>query len=213
MQSSGASLFALFAGQAPGTLTVVDLWSPEVAPPLRTSGSVVLKATVGNVPLTAHRRSFRPCKTVLFVRHPVDVAASVATKSYAEYGGTIAEKLTAMDHAFARSADFDLTVFYEQFATCPVAAAAALRELGLELPDGAERFPRLPAAIVDHAVASSEWCAHHYRRRWGLGNVHADALDRLAPIQVTRTATAWALARRHAPGMLAHYESGMGVCP
>ncbi len=213
MQSSGASLFAVFAGQAPETLTVVDLWNPEVAPALCTSATVVLKATVGNVPLDAHLRSFRPSKTVLFVRHPVDVAASIATKSYANLGGTIAAKLRAMDRAFTRSADFDLTVFYEDFAARPTAAAEALREIGLELPAGAERFPRSPAAIVDHAVVNSEWCAQHYRNKWGLGNVHADELDQLTPIRVTRTASAWTLARKHAPEMLAHYESQSGVSP
>lgn len=205
MQSSGASLFALFAGQSPGTLTVPDLWNPEITPHLG-GRSVVVKATVGTVPLPAHRRSFLPTRTLLYLRHPVDVATSLATKSYRDYGGTIADKLRIFDEIVADEGDFDLTVSYEELVADPAAVADKLRAIGHPMPEGAERFPRSPDEIVRHACASSGWCVRNFRTKWGLGNIHVDALEQLGPIASKPSEEAWSSAWENAPRLLARYE-------
>ena len=69
MQSSGASIFALIAAQAPDCVAFIDIWSMYVAPRLATKHDVVAKVVVtASYPLQLHRERFRPDLTVLVLK-------------------------------------------------------------------------------------------------------------------------------------------------
>lgn len=206
MQSSGASLFTLLLGQIPDSLVVVDLWALSIAPALRYGRPVILKATIGSVPLEAHLASFEPDHTVLFIRHPVDQIASLETKSYRDYAGSIEAKLEKMDCLYAARDRFDTVTSYEELTGHPRQLIASLRSVGIDVPSGAERFERSPETIIAHAKDNSPWCREEWRRSWGTGRADIERLHPLRPATVERTERAWALARTHCPRLLAHYE-------
>lgn len=205
MQSSGASLFALLVGQIPRSLVVVDLWNPEIAPALDQPGSTAVKTTAGVIPVELHRRAFRPTLTILYLRHPVDVAVSLSTKSYRDYGGSLGEKLSGFDRTFESRSAFDFVLYHERLITEDQAVLSKLRKVGVPVPMDAYAFPRSASEIVRHACAVSPWCRANYRTRWGLGNLHLGSLDQLAQLAPPRTDEAWRLAQRHSPCLLEHY--------
>ncbi len=208
MQSSGASLFALLLGQIPESVVVVDLWAPHVAPPIRLDVDVVVKATIVALDFDEHLRSFEPSTTILFLRHPADIVASLHTKSYRDYAGTIEKKLRKYDETFQARSGFDLVVHYEDLVADPLATVSRLQDAGLPVPAGDPLFGRTAGEIVAWARATSTWCDRYYGQRWGLGRAHTDRLDHLEPAPSDGAADdqARALAAAHCPSVLAHYE-------
>lgn len=207
MQSSGASLFALLLGQIPESVVVVDLWAPCVAPPLRLDVDVVVKATIVAVEYAEHLRSLRPSSTVLFLRHPADVAASLNTKSYRDYGGTIEKKLRRYEETFRSKDRFDLVVRYEDLVGDPHATVGQLQGAGLPVPRTDPLFARTAEEMVADARTTSDWCDRYFGRRWGLGSARVDALERLQATPRSSDANAQRLAEALCPGILADYES------
>jgi hypothetical protein len=81
MESSGASTFCYFLGQRPGSVAVIDVWSECLTPPLDIDVPVVAKATTTMTHRAVdHTASFRPDKTILFIRDPVAVYASLRAR-------------------------------------------------------------------------------------------------------------------------------------
>ncbi len=206
MQSTGASLFAAYLGQLPDSIAVIDLWSPFTAPALPLSSDVILKATVSQVELESHFVSFKPTLKILFLRHPVDLVASLNNKSHRDYGGKIEDKLEKFDGLFAYPEWFDAVFTYEDFTSNPTSQWLRITTLGVPLPRDADKFLRSPDSLVAFANSSSLWCRSEFRRSWGLGRLDADSLDRIEPRPQTRTSEAWELASRYSPRLLAHYE-------
>jgi len=206
MQSSGASLAALLAGQTPGSLAVVDLWWEHVAPSLPSDVPTVVKATIGGLPLIQHLHSYAPTLTVLILRHPVDVVASLTSKTYRDEGIRLERKLASLEQAFLTRNSFDLVITYEQLTADASLVASTLRSAGLELSADAHRFPRGADEIVSVTRRGSPWCNAHFNHGWGLGNANLDALDPLVPVPQTRTLEAFNLVSRHCPQLLASYE-------
>jgi len=180
MQSSGASLMAFLAAQGRDTLAVIDLWNPEVAPPIPHDGPIVIKATVGPVSLAEHMASFRPTATVLVLRNPVHQIASLSRKSYRDFAIPLEAKLSTLDELLAGPADrFDLVLRYEELLLDPALTARKLDELGLGLPADAARFPRALEEVIRYTRAHARWCNSFWRSKWGTGGLDATALEPL----------------------------------
>lgn len=207
IQSSGSSLLALLLAQAPGSLAVLDLWNPEIAPPLRSADPVIVKTTMGFIDVRVHRRSFAPTRTILHLRHPFDVVASLSRKSYRDYGGTIPEKLRKLERAFERRETYDLVVTYEQLVANPRSVAEAVTRIGHRLPPDAGRFPRTVDDVVAHACEADEWCRRSFRIRWGIGNIHRARLGRLEQVSTSRCPEARVLTEACCPSVLEHYRA------
>jgi hypothetical protein len=210
MQSSGASLCALLLGQIPRSIAVIDLWIPYVAPQLELEADIVIKATIGEVDYGKHLESFGPTRRILFVRHPIDIIDSLATKSYRDYGGKIEYKLSEFERMFEHRMTFDTVIYYEELVGGLGDLIARLGELDLELPESASCFFRTPEAIVTAAREQSDWCDRYFRERWGLGNIHASQLGMLRPMHSARTWESARLAERYCPTVLSHYEEIQG---
>ena len=184
MQSSGASLFTYYLAQMPDSLAVLDVWAQYVTPPLATNSSVITKVTVSaDVDLGDHLASFRPTHTVLFVRDPVTNYPSLDGKPYRDIGGTLEEKLTILDQVYRRRESlFDATVYLEEFLSDPSAVGRQLEGLGLTLPGDALEFPRSVDSVRRFAIEQSAWCREFHGLKWDCGNIHADRLTRLDPV-------------------------------
>lgn len=210
MQSSGASVFAIFLGQIPGSVAVVDLWNPYVAPALRLPADLIIKATIGAVNIDAHLTSLRPTTTILWLRHPADIVASLTRKSYRDYGGTIESKLQQYEKVWEVRERFDLILHYEQLVRSPSTVSHILRDVGLAVPLSAARFERTAGEIVGHARSSSDWCHRHWRDGWGLGRARTQGLDEPPQVLGPGRDEAWRIVRQYCPGVLNYYEEGAG---
>lgn len=208
MQSSGATLFALFVGQRPRSVVIPDLWITEQIPPLTARGDLILKTTASQIPFETHVNRFRPDRTIIFLRDPLDQISSLDSKSYRDLGGTLEQKLAVFDELFAARQGFDLCVEYERFTTAPDVTRNDLGSLGLNLPETAATFARSPEAIVEHARSSSEWANKNFRVRWGLGGAKTRPGQTLRPSPPKRIETAEQLAREYSPNLFAYYHSG-----
>lgn len=207
MQSSGASLLALLAAQGPRTLGVIDLWNPERAPDLKHEGPVVLKATTGPIDVETQIDAFRPTSTVLVLRNPLDQISILTRESYRDYALPLEVKLAEFDRVFSRCrSHFTLVLTYEDLVRRTAHTAAALGDLGLELPPDAAEFQRGLKEVVAYAHETSPWCRANWRTRWGVGRVDPDGIAPLRQMAVERTPEALELARRYCPLLLDHYR-------
>src|SRR4051812_33338794 len=117
MESTGASTFCYFLGQRPNSVAIIDVWSACLTPRLDLTTPVVAKATVTAVyGATDHITNFDPDRTILFIRDPVAVYASLIKYHYANEYGSAAEKLSRFDDEY-RNVKFDLTLRYEDFVS------------------------------------------------------------------------------------------------
>lgn len=116
LQSSGASLFTYFLSQKPHTLGIVDLNNHRVCPQLQSEHDIAFKAVITTKwSLQDHLDSFRPDRTILFIRNPYNNYYSLMRKAYADKSGTIDDKFRQLETLFCNRAQFDLTLFYEDF--------------------------------------------------------------------------------------------------
>jgi hypothetical protein len=171
MQSSGASAFCYFLGQRPRSVAIVDVWSRGITPRIETPYPVVAKATVNMISSVAdHIASFVPDRTILFVRDPVAVYASLIKYDYANRFGTIAEKMVRLDREFAR-ADYDAILRYEDFAARDPDLLSRVDALGWPCDASYYDMPRSFGAIHQFNAEASPWLARHGGDGWGFGNI------------------------------------------
>jgi hypothetical protein len=205
MQSSGASISAVLLGQIPDSLVVIDLWAPHAAPVLDHNGTIVVKSTIVDVAYEDHVANFQPTATVLFLRNPVAIVASLTKKSYRDYGGKIEYKLRKYDRTFAARHNFDVVVRYEELTTDTARVVDRLRDAGIPVPVSAPNFDRAPTDIVAYARSLNDWCDRHYRTRWGLGGLHSEELSPLRPRAGARNSEALELSHAHCPLIVDYY--------
>jgi hypothetical protein len=171
MQSSGASTFCYFLGQRPGSIAVIDVWSRGVTPRIETSHPVVVKATVTMTRTAAdHIANFRPDRTVLFVRDPVSVYASLRNYDYGQRFGTIVDKMMRLEHEFAFG-KWDAVIRYEDFATRDPNVTAQIEALGWDCDPNYWELPRSRSTIQAFNMSESSWCKDHFENGWGFGNI------------------------------------------
>ena len=180
MQSSGASLFCYFLGQRQNSVAIVDVWSREVTPEIETQYPVVAKATVNMVhTFKEHVERFKPDKTILFVRDPVAVYASLSKYPYANRFGTIEEKMQRMDDQF-RNGGYDALIRYEDFVSRDSRFINAINALGWQCELSYFDAPRSFAEIEKFNRAASLWLDKHFNNGWHFGNIHAEFTKELA---------------------------------
>jgi hypothetical protein len=188
LQSSGASLFTYFMGQRPGSIAIIDLRarsgrlpmlrSTPVAPPLESASPIVLKCVITvEVALERHIESFRPDRTILFLRDPFANVASLRGKAYEGHGGALEEKLRLLEGCFRRRDDFDAVIRYEDFVRDHAGTVGRLEKLGWSTTPGYYAFDRSLEEIVRYSRAESPWCARYHGTRWGTGNIRGERVD------------------------------------
>lgn len=169
-ESSGASTFCLFLGQRDGVVAVVDLWSHCLAPPLDVPVPAVLKATVTTTYHAAdHLRSYRPDASILFLRDPVAVYRSLTKYEYANYEGTVEDKLARFDSEYG-SAPFDAIIRYEDFIRRDPSVIATLDRLGWPCSESFYELPRPIDDIRQTNFMHSAWLRQNYEKSWAFGN-------------------------------------------
>ena len=205
LESSGASTFCLMLGQVPDSVPVVDLWSQCIAPPLRLDKPIVVKATANALYQVGHHiASFRPDRTILFLRDPAAVYSSLRKYHYANQFGTVEQKLARFDAEFGGTT-FDLVLRYEDFLDRDPALLAALQRIGW--PSTAEHY-RLDRSIDEiraHNFSQSDWLREEYEHGWGFGNFKGGEI-RQEPDRTDYPAETVEAVRRVAPRMTGFYE-------
>ena len=174
MQSSGASLFCYWMAQQSGSVAVIDLYHDQVAPRID-HPDVVLKCVVTrSIGIDAHLESFAPDRVIIFCRNPVENCLSLSEKVYANFGGSIDEKMGVLD-AILRSGRFRNVVRYEDFI---------MGRFPEDLGSASNyEFARTIDEVKSYNFENSEWCKQNYKKRWGTGNIHGSkrALSLLRP--------------------------------
>jgi hypothetical protein len=171
LESSGASTFCLFVAQRDDSAAIVDLWTNVLAPRLDVPGDVVVKATATPlISLAQHIESFRPDRTILFVRDPVLNYASLSKYHYANEHGTIDEKFACFDRELA-AWPAELVFRYEDFIVRDAGIPARLTALGWPADPADYELARSTTAIQLCTLARSEWAVKQLDWSWGLGNV------------------------------------------
>lgn len=171
LESSGASTFCLFVAQRADSVAIVDLWTKMLAPRLDIPGDVVIKATATPLfDLAQHIESFRPDRTILFVRDPVLNYASLSKYPYANEHGTIDEKFVRFDRELA-SWPAELVFRYEDFIARDPRVPDRLTALGWPAEPGYYDLTRSTTAIKLHTLTHSEWASQELDRSWGIGNI------------------------------------------
>lgn len=183
LQSSGASLFSYFLSQREGCLGLMDLNNHRLAPSLNDNFDIVLKAVVTTRwSLQAHIDSFKPDKTILFVRDPYSNYFSLMQKPYAGKSGSIDTKFRLMNSYFEMRDQFDATIYYEDFITDHSGTITKLTTIGWEDIQQYYRFRRTPQDIAQFNVENCIWCKENPAAEgpaggWGMGNIHSSTID------------------------------------
>lgn len=205
MQSSGASTFCYFLGQRPGSIAIIDVWSRAVAPLIETACPVVAKATVTATRYaTDHIASFRPERSILFVRDPVAVYASLIKYPYANRFGRIEDKMRLLEREFV-SGQWDAVIRYEDFVTRDPAVVTQINALGWDCAAYYWEMPRSLVQIRDFNVSASSWCARHFEDGWGFGNIKPGAIRPTFAVRPDRPELADLVASL-SPRLFAAYE-------
>lgn len=208
MQSSGASLVTYFLGQTPRSVALVDVWIRHLTPSIPTNGAraVIAKCTVGmQFDLDEHVRRFRPDRTILVLRHPVQNYASLRTKDYVAEGGPLDDKFVKLESEFLNRDRFDLTLTYEEFVQRQDATVERLRAIGIEASPDYYDFRRSTRSIQAFNFAHDPWCEQRFGFGWGFGNVQGSQLNaaklyRPAPAEVE------ARVRELCPSVCGYYD-------
>lgn len=192
LQSSGASLFAYFLAQVPDSVAVIDLWARRrrglfrgttpVAPRIESTGPVVVKCAVtSTVSWEQHVASFRPDRTILFLRDPLATAASLQRKPYRRHGGSIDAKLSLIERLHRKRDGFDAVVHYEDFVDDRAGTVARIACLGWRSEPGHYGLPRGLDEVVRFARSSSVWCDENFGTLWDTGNIRPGAIEAAPP--------------------------------
>ncbi len=130
MQSSGASTFCFFLGQCPNAIAIIDVWSRIVTPPIDSPWPIVAKATVTTTRSAAdHIASFRPDKTILFIRDPVAIYESPMKYPYGNRFGSMEEKMVPMKADFTQG-NRDAVIRAEVFVVRDPSVLSRINALG-----------------------------------------------------------------------------------
>jgi hypothetical protein len=206
MESSGASTFCLLLGQVPGSVSVVDLWSQCVAPPLRLDVPTVIKATATQTyRVSDHIASFNPHRTIMFLRDPVAVYCSLRKYPYANYEGTVEQKLSRFDEEFG-SVSFDLVLRYEDFIARDPAFLAAIQNIGWPITAEHYRLDRSVDDILEGNFRQSPWLRDEYERSWAFGNIKGTEISRTSTGHGASVETV-EVVRKLAPRLSEFYEN------
>jgi hypothetical protein len=171
MQSSGASTFCYFLGQRACSVAIIDLLLHCLAPSLKFSAPAVVKATANSVYRPAdHIVSFRPDRTVLFLRDPVAVYAGLIDKPYGNHYGSVDDKIAQFDEDFAPK-DWDLVVRYEDFIAHKPELIGSISEIGWPCTPEYYDLTRSFQEIADFNAAASNWLRSGFGNTWGFGNI------------------------------------------
>lgn len=181
MQSSGATLVALLLAQEPDAVACLDVFCGAQPPPASaypTDRASVVKVTVStDRPFAEHVARVEPDRTVLVLRHPAHVYASLVRKRYAATGGTVDEKLRRFEaDALARDR-FDAVVRYEELVFEPDVVCRRLAATGVPLPGDAGAFPRSRQQVMD-ATRAVPALDDAFMEVWDKGNVDPRGIER-----------------------------------
>lgn len=183
MQSSGASLFAYYLAQVTDTIGVIDLNNHRVAPALNIPLDIIMKAVITTRwSLEDHVNSFRPDKTILFLRNPYNNYYSLMSKVYANKSGTIDDKFRLLEDSFNRQDTYDTTIFYEQFITDRQGTVALMNGLGWKSTLEHYGFPRSPREVYAFNMVFCEWCRNNPAAPgpaggWSMGNIREPKIN------------------------------------
>jgi len=143
MQSSGATAFTLFLAQRPDCLAMVDMLNNFAAPRVKTDKDMVAKVTMTTAyPLAVHMERFRPDRTILLLRNPLDNYWSLSRKNHRNHSGLLDEKFLLLDRTFAERDSFDGVVFYEDFVARDPSVIAMLNRLGWPVDETCYEYRR-----------------------------------------------------------------------
>lgn len=172
MQSSGASLFAYWLAQQPKCIGIIDLYNSQVAPAIDHE-NVIIKCTISkHIKIDEHKQNFKPDKTILFIRNPIENHLSLSEKHYCLEGGSIEEKFAILEQNIS-SNKFDMIIKYEDFI---------MKNIQIGDPSY-YNFERTLNEIKSYNEINSEWCKHNHKKKWGYGNIHANNLKIINCIQ------------------------------
>jgi hypothetical protein len=208
MQSSGASLATYLLGQIPEAVVLVDLYSYELMPAIEAPQAthVIGKAVVTTSHTMAeHVESFRPDRSILLLRDPVQNYVALSRKGYAHDDGQLDDKFRRLNEVFQQRQSFDLVLRYEDVVANPPQVVAALRRIGFPASLDMWAFPRSRDEITAYNLQHSSWCRERFGRGWSFGNIHGERMQqslvhKLAPRHVHDAVT------RLCPDVVAFYS-------
>jgi hypothetical protein len=206
MQSSGASSFCYFLAQRPGSVAIVDLWAHCLAPSLKLSAPMVVKATATAIYRAEdHIASFSPDRTILFLRDPRAVYTSLVNKPYGNEWGTVDQKIARFDEDYV-SWNWDLVLRYEDFVGRNSQLVCAINDIGWPCTPEYYDLTRSFQDICNFNALSSSWLRSGFGGTWGFGNIEPgpirDAFTDKRYSPRTREKVA-----RLAPRLTRYYES------
>jgi hypothetical protein len=170
LQSSGASLFAYFLSQKPDTIGIIDLYHDRLAPTLDIESDIVLKCTINNrYHFNEHVEKFQPDLKILFIRDPIQNALRLSQKRWANWSGTVVEKLALAESYVANWRKyFDVLITHEEFM---------YRKIKVLPVDEFYNFPRSVSEIVEFSCTASDWCKNEWLKSWGIGDIHTNSIS------------------------------------
>lgn len=176
LQSSGASLFALFLAQLRNSLAVIDTWADTLAPGLQDIDDAVEHVIVKSVITTKytardHMDSFDADISILLVRHPAHNYVALSRKWYGPLDGSIDEKFRILEKTYQSQGLFDSIVSYESFLSRDAATLANLRGIGIPVEKWFYHMRRSHRNVTRFNQQASSWCRTYFKRRWGTGNI------------------------------------------
>lgn len=215
MQSSGASLATYLLGQTPRSVVLVDLYSYAVMPPIEAPGAehVIGKAVItATHALEDHLQSYRPDRSILVLRDPVQNYVSLSRKEYANDDGTLEEKFRILDDVFRRREDFDLVLRYEDVVSEPDRVVEQLRGIGFPVVPDIYSLPRARDEIVEYNLEHCEWCRERYGRGWSFGNIRGNGMKQALVYKVAPQSVQDAV-RELCPELYRYYQTGTTAQP
>jgi hypothetical protein len=209
MQSSGASLATYLLGQVRDAVVLVDLYSYAVMPAIDAPQAehVIGKAVVTTThSFEDHVRSFRPDKSILLLRDPVQNYVALSRKAYANDDGTLEAKFRRLNEVFRGRSAFDVVLRYEDIVAAPARVVTMLQQIGFPASVDLYAFPRSREEITEYNVRHCEWCRDRFGRGWSFGNIHGDRMQQTlvhkhAPRNVQATVAALC------PDVVKYYQS------
>lgn len=178
MQSSGASIFTYFMGQNKNSVVIVDLQSKNKAPYFGCIQDVVLKCVINHLYTWGHQvRSFKPHKTILFLRNPFDNFISLYDKKWRNESGPIVYKFRQLEKEFLQRDKFDAVVNYEDFISCPEKNIQDLNNKGFIVNESFLKFNRTLEDMMkfNHKIAP-KYCIstkqYYQRGKFSIGRMH-----------------------------------------
>lgn len=177
LQSSGASLFTYFMAQKKDCIGIIDLFNKHLMPSFSDVEDIdiVAKCVVTTrYPLQEHVSSFKPDKTILFIRNPYNNWVSLSGKSWKKENGTMEQKFAIMEDCFVNQDRFDTVVKYEDFVGDKQGTMEKLSAYGVE--DYFFDFKRQPLHIRRFNNAHSRECVQK-KFKYNTGKLHIRSKD------------------------------------